>query len=139
MTLATNPTTSSNQIMFGVLDAFSNLNTFLWSGTAWSAVHPEHSAAVETNASHAFDISYETHSSNPNIAWIAYGDGNTISRKRWNGTTWATATTQGDDTDFIKLNAHPNSGALFMTAYESSLSASMSMTENRLTGGTTTW
>lgn len=139
ITLASNPTTGSNQIMLGILDFWSDINTFLWSGTAWSAVHTEHTAAAETNASHAFDIAFETHSSNPDDAWLIFGDGNTISRRLWNGATWWTATTQGDDTDFMKLNAQPNSGAFFMTAYESSFSASMDITENRLTGGSQTW
>lgn len=58
--------------MFGVLDAGSDLNTFLWTGTAWNAVHTEHSAGAETNASHAFDIAFETHSSNPDVAWLAW-------------------------------------------------------------------
>lgn len=138
-TLASNPTSWSNQIMFWVLDVGSDLNTFLWDWSAWSAVHTEHTAGAETNASHAFHIAFETHSSNPNVAWLAYGDGNTISRKRWSAGAWWAATTQGDDTDFIQLNAQPNSGAFFMMAYESSASASQDITENRITGGGTTW
>jgi hypothetical protein len=39
----------------------------------------------------------------------------------------------------MQLNAQPNSGAFFMAAYESSASASMDITENRITGGGTTW
>ncbi len=142
MILAPNTGSStSNQILYGSLDGGSDLNTFIWSGTAWSAVHTEHTAAAETNASQAFDIKFETHSSNPDDAWLVYGDGNTISRKLWNGPTssWGTATTQGDDTDFMLLNAHPNSGAMFLVAYESSAAASMDITENRLTGGSQTW
>lgn len=139
MTLASNPTSWSDQIMFWVLDVGSDLNTFIWSGTAWSAVHTEHTAGAETNASHAFHIAFETHSSNPNNAWLAYGDGVTISRKRWSAGAWWAATTQGDDTDFIQLNAQPNSGAFFMNAYESSASASMDITENRITGGGATF
>ncbi len=139
MTLASNPTTWSNQIMFWVLDVGSDLNTFLWDWSAWSAVHTEHTAAAETNASHAFHIAFETHSSNPNNAWLAYGDGATISRKRWSAGAWWAATTQGDDTDFIQLNAQPNSGAFFMMAYESSASVSMDITENRITGGGATF
>jgi hypothetical protein len=139
MTLASNPTSWSDQIMFWVLDVSSDLNTFLWSGAAWSAVHTEHTAGAETNASHAFHIAFETHSSNPNNAWLAYGDGATISRKRWSAGAWWAATTQGDDTDFVQLNAQPNSGAFFMMAYESSASVSMDITENRITGGGATF
>ncbi len=138
-TLASNPTSWSNQIMFWVLDVGSDLNTFMWDWSAWGAVHTEHSAAAETNASHAFHIAFETHSSNPNNAWLAYGDGATVSRKRWSAGAWWAATTQGDDTDFIQLNAQPNSGAFLMMAYESSASASQDITENRITGGGATF
>ncbi|MBP7823310.1 hypothetical protein KA050_03090, partial [Candidatus Gracilibacteria bacterium] len=141
VTLASNPTSGSNQIMFGVLDAGSDLNTFIWSGTAWSAVHTEHTAAAETHASHAFHLAFETHSSNPNDAWLVFGNGSTLSRRLWDGgtSTWGTATTQGDDTNYMSLNAQPNSGAVLMMAYESSTSASQDITENRLTGGSQTW
>jgi len=139
MLLAPNPVSSSNQIMYGVLDGGSDLNTFLWDGSAWSAVHTEHTAGAETHASMAFDIAFETHSSNPGDAWLAFGNGTTISRRLWNGASWETATTQGDDTGYITLNAHPNNGTFFMTAYESSAAASDDITENRLTGGSQTW
>ena len=138
-TLASNPTSWSNQIMFWVLDVGNDLNTFMWDWSAWSAVHTEHTAGAETNASHAFHIAFETHSSTPNNAWLAYGDGNTISRKRWSAGAWGAATTQGDDTDFIQLNAQPNSGAFLMMTYESSASASQDITENRITGGGATF
>lgn len=72
MVLARNPTVSSNQIMLGVLDGGSDLNTWIWDGAAWSAVHTEHSAATETNASQGFDIAFETHSSSANVAWLAW-------------------------------------------------------------------
>jgi len=124
-----------------VLDVGSDLNTFMWDGSAWSAVHTEHSAGAEGNASMVFDIAFETHSSNMDDAWLAYGNGTTLSRKLWNGPTsaWQTGTTQGDDTDYVALNAHPNSGAMLMVAYESSVAASKDITENRLTGGSQTW
>ena len=143
MRLASNPTAGANvnQILYGSLDGGSDINTFIWSGSAWSAVHTEHTAAAETNASQAIDIAFETHASNPDDAWLVYGDGATVSRKLWNGATqtWGTASTQGDDTDYLALNAHPNTGAFFMTAYESSAAASDDITENRLTSGSQTW
>jgi hypothetical protein len=113
------------------------LNTFIWDGAAWSAVHTEHSAAVENITGRVFDIGFETHSSNANVAWLTWGDSNTLSRKRWTAGAWGTATTQGDDTGYVKLNAQPNSGTFFMTAYEDSTSASFDITENRVTGGAT--
>lgn len=73
-----------------MVDAGSDLNTFIWSGTAWSAVHTEHSATVENITGQVFDIAFETHSSNPNDAWLTWGDGATVSRKLWDGvgSTW---------------------------------------------------
>lgn len=127
--------------MIGLLDAGADLNTYVWDGTSsWGTVHTEHTAAAETIASRAFHIAYETHPSNPNVAWLAYGDGNLLSRKRWSGTAWGAATTQGDDTDLIQLNAHPNSGAFFMMAYESTAAgAPQEIKENRITGGGATF
>ncbi len=139
MRLAPNPASSSDQIMYGVLDGGSDLNTFLWDGSAWSAVHSEHTAGAETHAAMTFDIAFETHTSNSGDAWLVFGNGSTISRRLWNGASWETATTQGDDTSYIALDAHPNSGAFFMVAYESSTAASDDITENHLTGGSQTW
>jgi len=54
------------------VDAGADLNTFIWDGTAWSAVHTEHSAAVENITGRVFDIAFETHSSNANVAWLTW-------------------------------------------------------------------
>ncbi len=76
--------------MIGLHDAGADLNTFIWSGTAWSAVHAEHSATTENAAAEMdFDIVFETHSSNPNDAWLLWSDGATVSRKLWDGGTSA--------------------------------------------------
>ncbi len=139
--LAPNPTSASDQILFGVLDAGADLNTFLWSGTAWSAVHTEHSAATEDILDMNFDLQYETHSSNPNDAWLVWGDGATVSRKLWDGGTsaWAAATTSGDDTAFVTLGVQPNSGAFFAGIYEDDTAATDDLTSMRMTGGVQTW
>jgi len=74
--------------MIGLLDAGADLNTFIWSGTAWSAVHTEHSAGTENAAVEMdFDIVFETHSSNPNDAWLIFNNTTNISRKLWDGGT----------------------------------------------------
>lgn len=69
------------------MDSVSDLNTFIWDGSAWSAVHAEHTAAAETITSHTFHLAFETHSSNPNDAWLIFGNGATVSRKLWDGGT----------------------------------------------------
>jgi hypothetical protein len=98
--LAPNPTTGSDQIMIGLLDAGADLNTFVWSGTAWSAVHTEHSAGTENAAVDMdFDITLRHILLIPNDAWLVWSNGTTVSRKLWDGGTsaWAAATTMGDD------------------------------------------
>lgn len=134
---------SSNEIMLGVVDAGSDLNTRKWSGSAWDAAaqHPEHSATVENITSRVFDIAWETHSSNPGEAWLAWGDGATASVKQWSGSAWGSASvmTGSDDTSFIKLRADPTSGVFFGLFYESSASATDDIWESRLSGGGSTW
>lgn len=133
----------SNELMYGVLDGGSDLNTRKWSGSAWDSAteHPEHDASVENNTSMAFDIVWETHSANPGKAWLLWGDGSTVSKKQWSGTAWGAASTLtgSDDTSFIRLKADPVSGAIFAGIYESASSASDDIWESRLTGGGTTW
>lgn len=140
--LASNPTTGSNQIMIGLHDAGSDLNTFIWDGAAWSTVHAEHSAGLENAAVEMdFDITFETHSSNPNDAWLLWSDGATVSRKLWDGGTsaWAAATTMGDDNAAVVLSAQPNNGAVLAAVYEDDTSATKDIREARLTGGSQTW
>lgn len=128
--------------MIGLHDAGSDLNTFIWSGTAWSAVHAEHSATLENAAvEQDFDITFETHSSNPNDAWLLWSNGTTVSRKLWDGGTsaWAAATTMGDDNAAVLLNSHPNNGAVLAAVYEDDTSATDDIREAHLTAGSQTW
>jgi Tfp pilus assembly protein PilV len=141
--LASRP--NSNEIMVGVQDAGSDLNTRKWSGSAWDTAtqHPEHAATVENIASRNFDIVWETHSSNPGKAWILWGNGSTVSSRLWSGTAWGTtATLSGsDDTSFIRLRADPASGAVFAGIYQNSSSAgnARDITERELVNGGSVW
>jgi Tfp pilus assembly protein PilV len=139
--LASRP--NSNQIMLGVQDAAANLNTRVWSGSAWDTAtqHPEHSAAAENITSRVFDIVWETNTANAGKAWLLWGNGTTITTKQWSGTAWGTGTTltSSDDTSFIRLRADPVSGAVFAGIYEDSTSATRNIWETHLTGGGTAW
>lgn len=141
--LASRP--SSNEIMLGITDSLSDLNTRKWSGSAWDTAtqHPEHSGAVENNTSRVFDVVWETHSSNPGEAWLVWGNGSTISVKQWLGTAWDTAVTNptasADDTSFVKLRSDPVSGAVFAGVYEAPASVTDDIWEMHLTGGSSTW
>jgi hypothetical protein len=140
--LAPNPTSWSNQIMIGLLDAGADLNTFLWDGSAWSAVHTEHSAGTENAAVETdFDIVFETHTSNPNDAWLVFNNATNISRKLWNGSAWWAVSDTGDDNNSILLNAHPNNGAVIASFYEDDTSGTtnLDILSSSLTGGSQTW
>ena len=138
--LASRP--SSNEIMLAVQDAGADLNTRVWSGTAWDTAtqHVEHSAAVENITSRTFDIAWETHPSNPGKAWLLWGNGTAISAKFWSGGAWSAASAQSgsDDTSFIRMRAHAASGAFFFGIYEDATSANDDIWEIHLTGGSAT-
>lgn len=137
--LASDYTSGSDKIMLGMLDAGSDLNTVEWSGTAWGAVHAEHSAGTEDIVDRNFDLTYETHSSNPGDAWLVWGNGSTVSRKKWDSGAWQTATTAGDDTATMYIHANPQNGDLLSVAYEDNTSASKDILSWSITGGGTTW
>jgi Tfp pilus assembly protein PilV len=138
---------SSNEIMLGVQDANSSpdLNTRKWSGTGWDTAtqHPEHDASTENINSRNFDIIWETHASNPGVAWVLWGNGSAISSRRWSGTAWGTVSnlTGSDDTSFIKLRADPVSGTVLTGNYQNAASAGTArdITARQLTGGGSTW
>lgn len=135
----------SNELMYGVLDAGSDLNTRKWSGSAWDTVtqHSEHTGAAENNSSMVFDLIWETHanfSGGSGKAWLVFGNGTAVSAKPWTG-SWGAAVTipSSDDTSFIRLKAVPGTGEVFAGIYESAASASDDIWESRLTGGGATW
>lgn len=138
---------NSDEIMFGVQDANSSpdLNTRKWSGTAWDTAtqHPEHDASTENINSRNFDIVWETHPSNPGVAWILWGNGSAISSRRWSGTAWGTVSnlTGSDDTSFVRLRADPATGTVFTGNYQNASSAGSArdITARQLTGGGSTW
>ncbi len=137
------PRPSSNELMYGVLDGGSDINTRKWSGSGWDSnpPHTEHTAGAENNSSMVFDIIWETHPTNPGEAWLMWGNGSAISKKQWSGSAWGAASTLtgSDDTSFIRLKADPSSGAIFAGIYEDTTSAADDIWESRLTGGGTTW
>jgi hypothetical protein len=135
----------SNEIMYGLQDAGGDFNTRVWSGSAWDAAgsHPEHDATVENVASRNFDLVWETHASNPGVAWVLWGNGSNISSRRWDSGAWGTiANLSGsDDTSFVRLRADPVSGAVFTGNYQNATSAvsARDISERHLTGGGSAW
>ena len=139
--LAPDPT--SNRIMYGAVDSASDFDTRVWTGSAWDAAHVELDGTIENTNDMVFDIAYETHPSNANVAWAVWGDGATVSRQRWNGatSTWAAVTTSGDDTAHVRLLAHPfkDSGAVFAQIYQSTTSATDDINAMQITAGGVAW
>lgn len=139
------PDPASDYIMYAASDSGGDLNTRVWRGPAlgWDAAHAELDNGVENNTDMTFDIAYETHPSNVGIAWILWGDGSFVQRRRWNPatSTWAAATTSGIDTAHIRLLAHPfkDSGAVFAQIYQSSTSATDDINAMQITAGGAAW
>lgn len=93
----------------------------------WSSPHPEHDDSLENGGIEMdFDITFETHGDNPNDAWIVWSDGDAVSRRLWDGdaTSWGPATSTGDDSSAILLNAHPNNGTILTSVYQDDTSTS---------------
>ncbi len=138
--IAANPDSSSNQIMAAGLDAGADLNTWLWTGSAWNAVDAEHSAATEDVVDMNFDLIFETSSGNLGDAWLVWGNGTTVTQKEWNGSAWSgSPTTSGDDTAYIRLATQPTTGAVQALIYEDDTGATDDIDEIHLTGGSKTW
>lgn len=141
--LASRP--NSDQIMLGVQDAGADLNTRVWSGSAWDAAasHPEHDASTENIQSRNFDIVWETYPANDGKAWLLWGDGATITARQWSGSAWGTASvlSGSDDTSFIRLRADPVSGAVLTGNYQnfSSAGSARDISARSLTGGSSAW
>lgn len=138
------PDPYSNQIMLGSQDSGSDLNTRLWSGSAWNgaAVNPEHDNAVESATERTFDVAFESHTSQIGSAWIVWGDATTVSQRNWSGAWGATTVVAGsDDTGIVQLRAHPTSGTLFSAWYESSAAgiANRRILTRQLTSGGGAW
>jgi Tfp pilus assembly protein PilX len=145
----------SDQIMYAVQDEGGDLNTCLWSGTAWdcqAAAHPEHDGDVENIASMNFDFVFETHPSNRGVGWLMWGTnpgggGNTdgvVNTRRWSGAAWGAIAqlANTDDTSFIRLASHVSSGTVFSGIYENSTSAGGAQDdiyESHQTGGGGAW
>jgi hypothetical protein len=82
---------NSNGLLFGAVDAGSDLNTAYWSGSAWT-VHTEHDAAVDTHAARCFDFAWNPTGSTGLLVWGTTA--NSISRKTFTPpNTWGAATT----------------------------------------------
>ena len=139
------PDPYSNQIMLGSQDGNSDLNTRLWSGSAWNtaADNPEHDNSVESTTERTFDVAFESHPNQKDSAWIVWGDAARVSQRKWSGGAWgATAVVAGsDDTGIVHLRAHATSGTLFSAWYESSSAgfANRRILTRQLTSGGGAW
>ncbi len=139
------PDPYSNQIMLGSQDSGSDLNSRLWSGSAWNgaAANPEHDNAVESATERTFDVAFESHTNQIGSAWLVWGDALTVSQRKWSGGAWGAVNVVAgtDDTGIVHLRAHPTSGTLFSSWYESNkaVAANRRILTRELTSGSGTW
>lgn len=133
---------NSDEILIGIQDAASDLNTRKWSGTAWDTAtqHPEHDGAVENVTTRNFDLIWDANPSNAGKAWLIWGNGSSIQARQWSGTAWGTgnAVAGGDDTSFVRLRTDAN-GAVFAAIYESAASAADDIWETHILDGGLNW
>ena len=135
--LSANPYSATNTIMLGVQDAAADLNTALWTGSAWQ-VHAEHDASVERITDMVFDLAF-INATTSGYAWLAYGDGATVSRKRWQASAWSSASTAGDDTALAVLDSTYQNEGVLLGVYESDTSASDDITSASIIDSSVTW
>ena len=129
--------------MYVVQDNGGDLNTALWDGAAFN-VHAEHDSSTENVQSMNFDFVFETHPARIGQGWLVWGTStgaDQIQPRRWNGAGWdALSPKVGDDTSFIRMAAHPSSGAIFAGTYERQGSGGADdIFEMHQTGGSGTW
>jgi len=142
--LVPDPSSGSGRLMFGVMDAGRDLNTALWSGSAWgNYVH--HDTSTEVGSDRNFDIVFESYPANAGDGWIVWGGRNggarQTYRKQWNGASWVGTTGFGARTALVQLVAHPSSGAVFAGIYHDNNSpgGQRRITEMHLTNGSAAW
>jgi hypothetical protein len=80
---------NSNGLLFGVVDAASDLNTAYWDGTAWTT-HSEHDGGVDTQATRCFDFAWNPTGGGGLLVW-----GTTLNLISWRTftppNTWSSA------------------------------------------------
>lgn len=138
--LAAQPNT--NNLMYVVQDAGRDLNALFWNGSTFGT-ETNLDTSTETAQSRNYDFVFETFPTNAGQGWLAWGTATGSDRLRqrhWNGSGWDAALAKiGDDTAYVRLLAHPVTGAIFAGIYQSSGSATDDIQEDHLTNGNATW
>jgi len=135
---------NSNNLMYVVQDAGRDLNSLTWNGSAFGS-ETNHDANTEAAQSRNYDFVFETYPANAGQGWLVWGTAtgsDQLRRKRWNVSGWDAALAKiGDDTAYVRLLAHPVTGAVFTGIYQSSGSAptNRDIQEIHLTNGSVTW
>ncbi len=133
---------NSNNLMYVVQDNNRDLHTAFWNGAFAAAT--THDTNTEAAASRNFDFVFETHPTRTGRGWLLWGTAtgaaDQVQPRHWNGAGWdALAAKIGDDTGYIRLVAHPGSGAVFASIYQTLNSATDDIQEVHLTGGGAAW
>lgn len=133
---------NSNQMMYVVQDAGSDLSSLFWNGTTFGT-QTTLDTTTESATSRNFDFAFETYPSNVGQGWLVWGTAtgsDQVRRRHWNGTGWDTILAKiGDDTAYVRVLAQPVTGAFFAGLYQSTQSATDDIQEINLTNGSATW
>lgn len=114
---------SSNALMSGSQDQNRILNTWFWSGTAWSAPvrHPD---TTEDVSDRNYDIAFEASGGRAWLMWGRWLPGpDRTTRRQWlPGSGWGAVTSFGQDAALVQLATHTGTGYLFAAIYQDSSS-----------------
>jgi len=139
------PEPNTDNFMYGVQDSSPDLHTLFWNGsTSTFGSQTRHDTRTEAGTSRNFDIAFETYPANAGQAWLVWGTAtgsDQVRRRHWNnGSGWDAALAKiGDDTGYIRVAAHPVTGAIFAALYQTNGSSTRDIQEIHLTNGSGTW
>lgn len=125
----------SDGVMYVVQDQGDNLSSAFWNGAGWSALQG-HDGATESGEDRNFDFVFETAVVNRGSGWLVWGNGASVSARRWNGAGWdATVPLGGDDSALVQLIALKKSGTVLGAVYEDASSTNRTLYSFNYRGG----
>ena len=139
--LVANPYSATNTMILGIQDAAASpdLHAVFWTGSAWVLGNGgDIDISTENDLDMNFDISF-LNATTSGKAWIAWGDGTKVARSRWNGSSWDSASTAGDDTAHTVLESSYQNESMQLLVYQHTDSVPDDLLEAHITNGGTTW
>lgn len=111
----TNPTNGSNEIILAAFDTSdSDINAWVWNGSAWGSQQELTAAATATGGYDALGVKYSADGTK-GIVVGATGTAGAVNYQYWNGASWTAAASLGDvtsgndDVQWIQISSDPAS------------------------------